>query len=85
MQKSILDLDQESLFQALMKMKKNNILGCINIDMVGEKGKGPIIMQTVNGENNIISIMMDKLTNKEFNLSGGGSSDDLSFIWGKYL
>ena len=47
--------------------------------MVGEKGKGPIIMQTVNGENNIISIMMDKLTNKEFNLSGGGSSDDLSF------
>ena len=59
--------------------EKNNILGCINIDMVGEKGKGPIIMQTVNGENNIISIMMDKLTNKEFNLSGGGSSDDLSF------
>ena len=50
--------------------EKNNILGCINIDMVGEKGKGPIIMQTVNGENNIISIMMDKLTNKEFNLSG---------------
>lgn len=53
--------------------------------MVGEKGKGPIIMQTVNGENNIMSIMMDKLTNKEFNLSGGGSSDDLSFYMGKYL
>lgn len=52
--------------------------------MVGEKGKGPIIMQTVNGENNIMSIMMDKLTNKEFNLSGGGSSDDLSFYM-KYL
>ena len=51
--------------------------------MVGEKGKGPIIMQTVNGENNIISIMMDKLTNKEFNLSGGGSSDDLSFYMGE--
>ena len=63
--------------------EKNNILGCINIDMVGEKGKGPIIMQTVNGENNIISIMMDKLTNKEFNLSGGGSSDDLSFYMGE--
>ena len=40
----------------------------IFVEMVGEKGKGPIIMQTVNGENNIISIMMDKLTNKEFNL-----------------
>lgn len=51
--------------------------------MVGEKGKGPIIMQTVNGENNIMSIMMDKLTNKEFNLSGGGSSDDLSFYMGE--
>ena len=63
--------------------EKNNILGCINIDMVGEKGKGPIIMQTVNGENNIMSIMMDKLTNKEFNLSGGGSSDDLSFYMGE--
>ena len=63
--------------------EKNNILGCINIDMVGEKGKGPIIMQTVNGENNIMSIMMDKLTNKEFNLSGRGSSDDLSFYMGE--
>src|SRR5699024_9077600 len=44
--------------------EKNNILGSINIDMVGEKVKGFIIMLTVNGENNIISIMMDKLTNK---------------------
>ena len=34
-------------------------------------------------KNNIISIMMDKLTNKEFNLSGGGSSDDLSFYMGE--
>ena len=39
-------------------------------------------MQTVNGENNIISIMMDKLTNKEFNLSGGGSSDRFFFLYG---
>ena len=34
-------------------------------------------------KNNIMSIMMDKLTNKEFNLSGGGSSDDLSFYMGE--
>ena len=41
MQKSILDLDQESFVSSLDEDEKNNILGCINIDMVGEKGKGP--------------------------------------------
>ncbi len=59
--------------------EKDNILGCINIDMVGEKEAGDVIMQTVAGRQNILSLMMSDI----FKLQSGGSSDELSFYMGE--
>ncbi|MCX0398919.1 M28 family peptidase, partial [Clostridium perfringens] len=63
--------------------EKNNIIGCINIDMVGEKNAGNIVMQTTNGNKNIISSLISKSLGNKFLLSEGGFSDDLSFYMGE--
>ena len=67
----------------LSEQDKKNILGCINIDMVGEKGKGNLVMNTVSGEQNIMSLMINNLTKNKFELISGASSDDLSFYMAK--
>lgn len=63
--------------------EKNNIIGCINIDMVGEKNAGNIVMQTTSGNKNIISSLISKSLGNKFLLSEGGFSDDLSFYMGE--
>lgn len=63
--------------------EKNNIIGCINIDMVGEKNAGNIVMQTTSGNKNIISSLISKSLGDKFLLSEGGFSDDLSFYMGE--
>ena len=62
--------------------EKNNIIGCINVDMVGEKNAGNIVMQTTSGNKNIISSLISKSLGDKFLLSEGGFSDDLSFYMG---
>ncbi|MDU7548429.1 MAG: M28 family peptidase [Clostridium perfringens] len=63
--------------------EKNNIIGCINVDMVGEKNAGNIVMQTTSGNKNIISSLISKSLGDKFLLSEGGFSDDLSFYMGE--
>ena len=63
--------------------EKNNIIGCINDDMVGEKNAGNIVMQTTSGNKNIISSLISKSLGDKFLLSEGGFSDDLSFYMGE--
>lgn len=67
----------------LKNEEKENIIGCINIDMVGEKNAGKIVMKTPTGKMNVLSLTIDNILNNEFKLSHGGSSDDLSFYMGK--
>lgn len=64
---------------SLSDKEKENILGCINIDMVGEIGAGDIVMQTYRGYHNYMSLLFkDSL---EIDLGGG--SDEVSFYMGK--
>ncbi|MGG5460140.1 M28 family metallopeptidase [Clostridium sp. B9] len=63
--------------------EKENIIGCINVDMVGEKEAGDLIIQSVNGRHNILSFMMKSILSEETKLVRGGSSDDLSFYMGE--
>ncbi|MGL4741915.1 MAG: M28 family metallopeptidase, partial [Sarcina sp.] len=87
----IVFLDAEEYFRygsrffvsILNDIEKNNILGCINIDMVGEKNAGPIVMQTPSNKNNLLSIAIEKSLGNDFSLSLGGLSDDLSFYMAK--
>lgn len=67
----------------LTEKEKDNILGVINIDMIGEKNAGNITIRTSYPYNNIISILMkDKFKNK-FEFISGVNSDQLSFYMGK--
>ena len=63
--------------------EKNNIIGCINVDMVGEKNAGNIVMQTTSGNKNIISSLISKSLGNKFLLSEGGFSDNISFYMGE--
>lgn len=67
----------------LSEDEKEDIIGCINIDMVGEKDAGNLIMQTSNGKHNIISFMLDEILENKLKLAEGGSSDELSFYMGE--
>lgn len=67
----------------LSEEEKSNAIGCINIDMIGEKGIGDISMNSVTGKSNLISVILTNLTDNEFKLSKGGGSDELSFYMGK--
>ena len=67
----------------LSKDEKENIIGCINVDMVGEKSAGNLIMQTSNGKHNIISFMLNEILENKPKLVEGGSSDELSFYMGE--
>lgn len=68
----------------LSNEERENIIGCINVDMVGEKNAGEVIIQTTSGKNNIMSLMIDNiLENKLGRVPYGGFSDDLSFYMGK--
>ncbi|WP_243447504.1 M28 family peptidase [Clostridium tetani] len=67
----------------LTEEEKKNTLGCINVDMVGEKGAGNIVMGLVNQENNVMTVMLNEGLENKLKISRGGSSDDLSFYHGE--
>lgn len=67
----------------LTEEEKNNIAGCVNVDMVGEKNVGKIVMNSVTGNSNSLSILLDKLTQNKFELRDGGGSDEFSFYMGE--
>ena len=61
----------------LLQGEKDDILGVINIDMVGEKNAGNIVVQTGQGRNNILSKMI--IDKNNLKLLAGGSSDEYPF------
>lgn len=67
----------------LSEKEKQNIIGCINVDMVGEKGAGNIDMNIASIEQNILTLMFNHYQEKKLLVSDGGTSDDLSFYLGK--
>jgi len=49
----------------LTATEKENTIGCINVDMVGEKDAGDLIMRANRGEHNILTLMLNNhLENK---------------------
>lgn len=67
----------------LSEEEKNKIIGCINIDMIGEKGVGEITMNSATGKSNSLSIALNELTENQYKLLIGGGSDELSFYMGE--
>ncbi|WP_279146094.1 MULTISPECIES: M28 family metallopeptidase [Clostridium] len=63
--------------------EKKNTLGCINVDMVGEKDAGDVVIGNANQENNVMTVMLNKELENKLQISLGGSSDDLSFYNGE--
>lgn len=61
----------------LSSEERQNAIGCINIDMIGEKNAGEIVVKTVGKRTNLISFLFEEFTS--YNIEDGGSSDDLSF------
>lgn len=67
----------------LTDAEKKNAIGCINVDMVGEKDAGELVMMANNGEHNIITLMMHEKLENKLSVIKGGYSDDLSFYLSK--
>lgn len=63
--------------------EKSNTIGAINIDMVGEKDAGDLIVQSVTGNNNILTIMIQEVFENRFKVLPGGNSDEKPFYLGK--
>lgn len=68
---------------SLSDIEKKNTIGCINVDMVGEKDAGHLEIRTINSENNILSTLFNKNQNEKLPIGYGGSSDDISFYLAK--
>ncbi len=65
----------------LSQEEKSNILGCINIDVVGEKGDNEILLKTYANQINVLSLLMDECYN--FSHSNSEASDHMSFYMGQ--
>lgn len=63
--------------------EKKNIIGCINVDMVGEQGAEKFVIKANTGEHNILSLMMNDQLDKPLPILAAGTSDDLSFYLNK--
>ncbi|KNY27674.1 M28 family metallopeptidase [Pseudobacteroides cellulosolvens] len=63
--------------------EKKNIIGCINVDMVGEKGAENFVIKANTGEHNILTLMMSDQLDKPLPILAAGNSDDLSFYLNK--
>lgn len=60
--------------------EKSNIVGCINIDMVGEKGAGDLVMCTPQGIPTVFNFVVDEVfEGKPFNSKLQGGSDHVPF------
>ncbi|MEG2337972.1 MAG: M28 family peptidase [Clostridium sp.] len=58
----------------------SNILGCINLDMIGEKDAGPIEIRTIACFDNILSYEFNPSLSSKLQLGMGGGSDELAFF-----
>lgn len=67
----------------LTDKEKENAIGCINVDMVGEKDAGDLIMRANTGEHNILTLMINNQIENQLSILEGGYSDELSFYLGK--
>ena len=63
--------------------EKQNTIGCINIDMVGEIDAGEIEIACGRGEYNILSLMLANHSGNTLKTSHGVLTDDLPFYYGK--
>lgn len=61
----------------LSSEERKNSIGCINIDMIGEKNAGEIVVKTFSKRTNLILLLLDEFTS--YKCEDGGYSDDLSF------
>lgn len=64
----------------LTQEEKENSLGCINIDVVGQKGEPEVILKTITSQINVLSLLMDEY--HTFGHSRSEASDHLSFYMG---
>lgn len=60
-----------------------SIIGAINLDMIGEKNAGNLIIQTPSTNENILSILLNNSLENKLEVIEAGTSDDLSFYMGK--
>lgn len=64
----------------LSEEERESILGCINVDMVGQKNAGPVIMGSYSGEENIISRMLNDHRENKLDFTRLIGSDHFSFF-----
>ncbi|BCN31105.1 M20/M25/M40 family metallo-hydrolase [Anaeromicropila herbilytica] len=64
----------------LTKEEKDEALGCINIDVVGEKGNNKVALKTYSYQMNALSLLMDEY--HKFQHSRSEASDHTSFYMG---
>lgn len=67
----------------LSPMEKENAIGCINIDMVGEIGAGELVMKFGNGEHNILSVLWNHILEKDIAVEMGVMTDEQAFYYGR--
>lgn len=67
----------------LSEREKQNAIGCINIDMVGEKGAGDMVMKFGNGEHNILSVLWNHILETDMNVKMGVMTDEQAFYYGR--
>ncbi len=65
----------------LSQEERVNALGCINIDVVGEKGDNELYLKTFGGQINVLSLLMDDF--HRFSHSNNVMSDHTSFYMGE--
>lgn len=63
--------------------EKENAIGCINIDMVGEIGAGELVMKFGNGEHNILSVLWNHILQKDIDVEMGVMTDEQAFYHGR--
>ncbi len=65
----------------LTKEEKDNAIGCINIDVVGQKGDYEVVLKTNQQNINVLSILMDEF--HDFHHFWSSASDHTSFYMGE--
>ena len=65
----------------LTKEEKENTLGCMNIDVIGQKGDNEVALKTYEAQINVLSLLMDKY--HKFPHSRSEVSDHTSFYMGE--
>jgi hypothetical protein len=65
----------------LTQTERDNALGCINIDVVGQKGDSCILLKTCSSQINVLSILMDEF--HDFKNEWSEASDHKSFYMGE--